>query len=219
MMRSGADAARRRRTKAMREVLQLALADARSVPWKNGRGTTLELAVWPASASFERGDYDWRLSAATVEVDGPFSAFPGCERILTVTRGAGLLLEHGGEAPRARLRRFEPYRFSGDWPTSAALVAGPVADFNVILRRARARAEVAALVLGTRRAREVLRTPQAFAHVLAGELVARVTGQEQPFELRGGDSLWLRGLAGGEEVELAGGTRETEVLLVALGGP
>ncbi|NOT30030.1 MAG: hypothetical protein HOP15_06225, partial [Planctomycetes bacterium] len=119
----------------------------------------------------------------------------------------------------ARLRRLEPYRFSGDWPTRATLVAGPVADFNVILRPERARAEVSALALGARRARELLRTTQAFVHVLAGALVARVTGEEEPFELGGGDSLWLRGLAGGEELELAGNARETELLIVALAPP
>jgi hypothetical protein len=213
MMRFGARSAEQ---KAMREVLQLGREAARRVPWKNGGGTTTELALWPAGASFERGDYAWRLSAAEVERDGPFSAFPGCERILTVTRGSGLVLEHEGAAPRARLRRLEPYRFSGDWPTHAHLVAGPIADFNVILRPERARAEVAALTLGTRRVREVLRTPQAFAHVLAGALVARATGEEEPFELDAGDSLWLRGLVGGEELELVGRAPGTELVLVAL---
>lgn len=216
MMRSGARPAEQ---KAMREVLQLRPADARVVPWKNGRGTTSEYAVWPAGSSFERGDYDWRLSATRVEAEGPFSFFPDCERILTVTSGAGLVLEHGEAAPRARLRRLEPYRFSGDWPTRAALVAGPVADFNVILRRERARADVSALALGARRARELLRSTQAFVHVLAGRLVARVTGEEEPFELGAGESLWLRGLAGGEELELAGSARETELLIVALAAP
>lgn len=203
----------------MREVLQLGPEDARRVPWKNGRGTTSEHALWPATASFERGDYDWRLSSATVESAGPFSPFPGCERILTVTSGAGLVLEHGGDAPRTRLRRMEPYRFSGDWITQATLVAGPIADFNVILRRGRARAQVAPLALGARRARELLRTPQVFAHVLGGAVVARVTGEEEPFELGPGASLWLRGLAGGEELELAGRTRESELLIVGLSGP
>ncbi len=214
MMRSGA---RRAEQKAMREVLELRAADARVVPWKNGRGTTSEYALWPENASFERNDYAWRLSAAKVEAAGPFSPFPGCERILTVTQGAGLVLEHGEAAPRARLRRLEPYRFAGDWPTQATLVSGPVTDFNVILRPERARAEVFALALGARRARETLRTPQVFVHALAGALLVRVTGEEQPFELAAGGSLWLRGLSGGEELELQGRAQASELLLVALG--
>jgi len=223
MMRSAAFRRASRPGKAMhkttREVLRLGPADARAVPWKNGRGTTSELALWPADASFERGDYDWRLSAAEVAEDGPFSSFPGCERVLTVTHGAGLTLEHGDDAPRARLRRLEPYRFSGDWSTSATLFAGPITDFNVILRRGRARAEVAALALGARRARESLRAPQVFVHVLDGALVARVTGEERPFELARRGSLWLRGLAGGEELELAGSQRASELLIVSLFAP
>lgn len=219
MMRSRARSAEEKamREVPMREVQRLEPHDARVVPWKNGRGTTTEFAVWPAGASFERGDYDWRLSAAAVVADGPFSSFPGHERILTVTSGAGLVLEHGASAPRARLRRLEPYRFSGDWETRAALVAGPVADFNVILRRERVRAEVHALALGARRTRELLRTPQAFVHVLAGAFDARVTGEEEPFELGPGASLWLRGLSGGEELELAGRVPAGELLIVALG--
>ncbi|NOT31270.1 MAG: HutD family protein, partial [Planctomycetes bacterium] len=86
----------------MREVLQLRPADARVVPWKNGRGTTSEYAVWPAGSSFERGDYDWRLSAARVEAEGPFSTFPGCERILTVTSGASSPIASRVIGPRAR---------------------------------------------------------------------------------------------------------------------
>jgi environmental stress-induced protein Ves len=202
--------------KPAREVLRLARGDARSVPWKNGRGTTTELALWPAEARFERGEFDWRLSIAPVDEPGPFSSFPGVERILTVTQGAGLVLVHGADAPRARLRRLEPYRFSGDWSTTAELPYGPITDFNVLFRPARVRAEVQALALGARRTRETLRTAHAFLHVLAGELGARVTGEEQPFELAAGESLWLRGLTGGEELALEGRTKECELVIVGL---
>lgn len=187
------------------------------MPWKNGRGTTRELALWPDGATFEREDWDWRVSAASVQADGPFSSFPGCERILVVTRGAGLRLAHeGADARAARLRPLEPYRFSGDGRTSAELVAGPVEDFNVIARRGRARAEAQALRLGARRARETLAAGHAFLHVLAGACVARVTGEEDAFELGTGDSLWLRALRGGEELELAGLEPEGVVLIATI---
>ncbi len=200
----------------MHHVLQQSHSGGPSVSWKNGCGRTTELALWPPSASFEGGDFDWRLSAAEIGANVSFSPFQGCERISTVTSGAGLVLAHGADAPRARLRRLEPYRFSGDWPTTAELVAGPVADFGVILRRGRATGDVQALRLGARRAREMLRTQQAFVYVLAGALAARVTGEEEPFELEHGDSLWLRGLSGGEELELVGAASSCELLLVGL---
>ncbi len=201
----------------MGEVLLLRPEDAPSIPWKNGRGVTRELALWPAQASFERGDYDWRISAARVEEAGPFSSFPGCERLLVVTEGAGLVLVHGERTHRARVRRLEPYRFSGEWTTTAELVGGAVSDFNVIYRPERCRPELAALSLGRRRTREPLGAGHAFAHVLAGAVAARLTGEEEPFELGPLDSLWARGLAGGEELELAGNARECAVLLVRIG--
>jgi environmental stress-induced protein Ves len=198
------------------EVRELPWSGTRPVPWKNGGGTTRELALWPESARFERGDYDWRLSTARVEEAGPFSAFAGFERILTVTEGAGLVVLHEDAAPRARVRRLEPYRFSGDWPTRAELPDGAVSDFNVILRRGRARADVQALALGRRRWRDALGLGHAFLHAVGGRLQARVTGEEEPFALGPGDSLWLRGLSGREELELTGATDGGAALLVAL---
>jgi environmental stress-induced protein Ves len=94
-------------------------------PWKNGGGVTHEIA---------REDLDgallWRLSIAEVSSDGPFSAFPGLTRILTVIEGAGLHLH----TPEGRLDALpmRPVRFSGDTPVDSRLIAGPVRDFNLI---------------------------------------------------------------------------------------
>ncbi len=201
----------------MLEVVLLAAGDARVVPWKNGRGETRELALWPEGASFERGDFDWRVSLAGVSEPGAFSSFPGFERILVVTEGAGLLLSHGDHAPRTRARALEPVRFSGDWETAAELLAGPVRDFNLIYRPGSVRAELEVLRLGARRARESLGAGQAFVHLPAGPVTARVTGEDEPIELGAQGSLWIRGLSGGEELELAGRSSATTALLVRLG--
>jgi uncharacterized protein len=199
----------------MREVLQLRAAEAKRLPWKNGRGTTEELALWPAGASLARGDFDWRISKASFDQPGPFSAFPGCERILVVTRGEGLVLEHGDHAARARVRRLEPYRFSGDWPTAAELVGGAVHDFNVIFQRERVAADVLVWRLHARRALETLEPGHAFLHVLTGSLVARVGGEEEPFELAVGESLWARALAREEALEVHG-SDDAEAVLVRI---
>lgn len=199
---------------AVREVLHLTRKDARRVPWRNGRGVTEELALWPAAASFERGDFDGRISRARVDEPGPFSTYPGFERLIVVTAGAGLVLDHGGAAPRARLRSLEPYRFQGEWPTTAEPVSGPVTDFNVLVRRESARAEIEVLRLGARSARVALPGRQAFAHVAAGRVRARVTGEDEPFELESGESLWLSDLAGGEELDGRGLAADAVVLLV-----
>jgi len=177
---------------------------------------TRELARWPARSSLDRADFDWRVSTADVREDGPFSGFPGLERLLVVTHGEGLLLRHGGDAPRARLRRMEPYRFDGGWSTEARLVGGPVADFNLMFRPGRVRAEVQALRLGERRTREELPAGHAFVHVPSGGVGLRLTGEEERFELGAGDSLWVRGLRGGEELDASGATPDAELILVRL---
>lgn len=200
----------------MRQVVQLLPDDARRIPWRNGRGFTDELALAPPGASFERGDFTWRISRATLAEGGPFSSFPGFERVLVIVAGDGLVLAHGDSAPRARLRLGEPYRFSGSWTTTAELIGGAVADFNVIYRPELVRAEVQPLRLGTRRSRESLAGGDAFLHVLTGSLKARVTGEELPYELAAGGSLWGAQLKVGDELELSGTADGTFALLVRL---
>jgi environmental stress-induced protein Ves len=200
----------------MREIQHLRLADARRRPWKNGRGTTVELALWPAGSDFERGTFQWRISRARVEAAGPFSSFPGFERVLLATSGAGLELAHGELAPRARLRALEPYRFSGDWPTSAELLGGPVDDFNVVARRGAWEADVQVLRLGLRRAREAPAAEHALAHLVRGSARGRVSGEDEPYALETGDTLWVRGLGASDELDLAGASEDALVLLVRL---
>jgi environmental stress-induced protein Ves len=199
-----------------RAVLHLTARDAREVPWKNGRGVTRELAIWPEDASFEHGDFEWRISTSGVDAAGPFSTFAGFERLLVVTRGDGILLAHGDEAPRARLRPLEPYRFAGGWPTTCELVRGPIADFNVIWRASEWRAEVDASRLGKRRRLETIGPGHALAHVVAGRVVARVSGEEEPFELGVGESLWVQGLAQEAEIDLRGTSEDAVVLLAQI---
>jgi environmental stress-induced protein Ves len=202
----------------MREVLHRSASDSRRMPWKNGRGVTEELAIWPDSARFDRGDFEWRIAKARVDESGPFSTFPGCERILVVLDGAGLVLAHGSSAPRARVRPLEPYRFDGEWPTTAELVSGPVTDCGLLVRRGRA-ADVEVARLRARRARETVGPGHAFLHALAGSVTVRIPREEDPFELAPGESVWLRGLAEEEELDLAGGHAESLALIVRVGAP
>ena len=59
------------------------------MPWKNGAGTTAEIAIEPAGADFREGKFAWRLSSARIEDENQFSQFPGYDRILTVLSGEG----------------------------------------------------------------------------------------------------------------------------------
>ncbi|MCY2959234.1 MAG: HutD family protein [Planctomycetota bacterium] len=199
-----------------RQILWRTSSDSQRVPWRNGRGVTEQLAIWPEGSSFERGDFDWRISKARVEESGPFSHFAGFERILLVTEGAGLVLSLGESAPRSRLRPLEPYRFAGEWPTRADLVAGPVADFNVLTRRGVVSADAQVSRIGARRMWESMGPGHAFVHVLAGSATVRAPREEEPFELAPAESVWARELGSEEEFEIAGGSPATLVVILRI---
>ena len=103
-------------------------------PWKNGGGTTAEVAVHPPGAGFE--DFDWRISMADVAADGPFSTFLGIDRTLVLIEGRAVDLRV--EGTERRLDADSPIlAFPGEAATSARLVEGPVRDLNVMTRRGR----------------------------------------------------------------------------------
>ncbi|SOB80243.1 HutD/Ves family protein [Streptomyces sp. 1331.2] len=107
--------------------------------WLNGGGVTREVAGFPAGAGLEK--FDWRVSLADVASAGPFSPFPGIDRVITLVAGAGMALTVDGveqlvDAP------YRPFAFSGDATTDCRLLGGPVVDFNVMTRRGRVEATV-----------------------------------------------------------------------------
>ncbi|MCX7318304.1 MAG: HutD family protein [Hyphomicrobiales bacterium] len=106
--------------------------DYRTMPWKNGMGSTTEIAISPADATLD--DFDWRISMAHVASDGPFSSFATIDRTLLVLEGNGIDLSVDARAP-VRIDRDTIHSFPGDQPTAARLVAGPITDLNVMTRR------------------------------------------------------------------------------------
>jgi environmental stress-induced protein Ves len=110
-------------------------SDCLTTPWKNGGGSTTEIAAEPAGASLDT--FDWRISMASVAADGPFSEFPDIDRTLAVVKGDGLILTIGNNAPLMLERGSDPISFPGDVATSARLIAGEIVDLNVMTRRRR----------------------------------------------------------------------------------
>ncbi|CUR61645.1 conserved hypothetical protein [metagenome] len=92
-------------------------------PWANGGGTTRELLV--------ADDGSWRISLADIGSDGPFSAFPGRRRLLTVVDGPVLGLDVDGETHVVEPHR--PFAFSGDAVVEASVPEGPVRALNVVV--------------------------------------------------------------------------------------
>ncbi|MEE1620023.1 HutD/Ves family protein [Zafaria sp. Z1313] len=102
-------------------------SSARPERWRNGGGTTRVLL---AAEADDAGARPWRISLADVDRAGPFSAFDGCERVLTVVEGELLLLTVQGR--EQGLERHRPFRFDGGAPASATLPTGSVRNLNVI---------------------------------------------------------------------------------------
>jgi uncharacterized protein len=108
--------------------------DQPRVRWRNDGGWTRDIA----RGSPDEHGFSWRISIADVEVDGPFSVFEGCERLLVLLDGPGMDLVRVDGAEPMRLRPGAPRaRFAGEDVITAELLRGPTADFNVIWDRSR----------------------------------------------------------------------------------
>ena len=101
----------------------------RVMPWKNGGGTTTEIFVSQTMG----GDFDWRVSIASVKSDGPFSVFTGIDRHIMLLEGNGMTLDVDGQGAVA-LQKLLPFSFSGDAHVTGTLADGPVKDFNLMVR-------------------------------------------------------------------------------------
>jgi hypothetical protein len=109
-------------------------SDYRVMPWRNGGGSTTEIAIDPPGSGLGDGFF-WRVSLADVAQDGPFSRFPGYDRHIMLIAGKGMSLNANENGRFALDAPYKPVRFSGDWPVQAFLASGPVRDFNLMVRR------------------------------------------------------------------------------------
>jgi environmental stress-induced protein Ves len=128
-------------------MIVLSAADYITVPWKNGGGLTREILKMPQAA--DAVAFDWRLSLATIERPGPFSAFEDYDRTLVLVQGAGVELDFGPHG-RTSLRALgQSAAFDGGWATSCTLIDGPSSDLNLIVSRARAETRAAVVRVAT----------------------------------------------------------------------
>jgi len=124
---------------APEQVRLLSAAERRAVPWKNRGGVTSQVAVHPQGAGLE--DFDWRISCAQVNSTGPFSSFPGIDRIIVILEGELSLAVEGREAV-VLTPESAPWAFPGDALTSGGPLTDTVQDLNVMTRRGRCSARV-----------------------------------------------------------------------------
>lgn len=103
----------------------------RPMPWRNGRGSTLEIAREPTAGE----EFAWRLSLADIERNSEFSAYPGYSRALVLVAGNNLRLRFRGHGHYSLNPAKRGTRFEGDWQTHCAVPKGPCTDLSLIVRK------------------------------------------------------------------------------------
>lgn len=178
-------------------------AELKAQPWRNGGGVTREVAQGRLSAAgagagpavrvqdtaptqdtawVQDAAWDWRVSIAELTKAGPFSHFPGMDRVLTVIEGDLLLLQvDGAEHP---LEKYRPFRFSGDADSAGALPTGDIRNLNVIARNGAYKGYTSIIELSKKRAHPVFEGQ--FGILLQGQAtVGRGTAGSGPDEPAG----------------------------------
>jgi environmental stress-induced protein Ves len=121
--------------------------DREPTPWKNGQGSTREIARRLLGVRGPR--FVWRLSVSDIVRDADLATFKGVERSATLVHGEGLTLDVSGESHE--LERFQPFRFDAEASTRARLSHGPVSMLNVFTVSARMSARVQVVELSAER--------------------------------------------------------------------
>ena len=143
-------------------------AELKAQPWLNGGGSTRVL-----EADAPGSDFGWRISIASVDQAGPFSALPGIDRVITLIEGEFLLLEVDGA--EHGLEKYRPFRFSGDSAVSGEPV-GSSTDLNVMTRRGAFQGFTTVLELSKKRPHPVF--PGQWAVLLQGAATVSVPGPD-----------------------------------------
>lgn len=169
----------------MSVVTRLGPRDFRRQPWKNGGGTTTELAVHPSS-----GRPLWRVSIADVSASGPFSDFSGYERTIMLLEGDGMRLALDGAPDVVIDRAYAPFRFDGAAKCHCTLIGGAVRDMNLMVDRTVARGAIEVVTGKDLRAR-TFTSAWTLLHTLAGRAHVAFEGME--YALATGELLRIDG--------------------------
>ncbi len=158
-------------------------AQFKQIPWKNGKGTTTELAI---NEGGTLDDFDWRLSIASVVEDGEFSDFSGYWRNLVLISGNGISLQHthNRETKTDDLSELlQISSFDGGSITRGKLVNNKITDFNIMAKIGEYKAEVSTYT--TKEKVKITPCDLCFVYSLANELsitTANKSSQQTPAE-------------------------------------
>jgi len=168
-----------------------------SMPWRNGAGTTQEIARAPAQAE----PFVWRLSLASLRAGGAFSSYPGYQRAVVLVEGHGFRLDIKDARAQILCARGEHALFAGAAQTHCDLLDGPCTDLSLMVREPGAINAIARLSIdGT----QALRISSGMLHalfVLRGAIECRALVPSMPecapaahqYALHSNDTLVIRG--------------------------
>lgn len=194
------------------KIRHLTQSDYRVMPWKNHRGTTTEVFIFPENSSVQDDSYLWRVSSAAIASSCPFSQFLGFDRTVLLLEGESMALNHDCVDHPQVVKRMVPYRFKGEWQTTCEIADQAVQDFNLIVRRGKAVADLQVLQVTPLQTKIPVQSLQALIFCVSGELEISCLGSQK--KLGHYESLLIEqdSLAEGESA------RSPEVLLMrALG--
>lgn len=154
-------------------VTYLPSSDYVAMPWRNGAGTTHEIAIDDSPGESE-APFLWRLSMADLAGDGPFSEIADVDRILVLLEGEDVQLTIAGAEPEP-LAEHTAIAFPGDIPTSLTMAPGSGRDLNLMWDRTRVQGTVDILNIG-----DTLQIEEhiAFAIALGTSATIEVDGDE-----------------------------------------
>ncbi len=159
------------------------------MPWKNGGGTTAEIAIEPQGALLGSLDYLWRASLATIEKDGFFSIFPEIDRTLVPLEGATVALTFNN-GPENLLKAYELVSFRGEDRVYCSIIPNDQAsiayDFNLMVRRGACEGQIVVV----REAMEFKSVQDALVFAARGNVRFKSNGAY--WSLRAGDAALIR---------------------------
>jgi uncharacterized protein len=105
-----------------------------STPWKNGLGTTRQLAIHPFGS--DANAFEWRISIAALRGAAPFSSFAGVERCLAMLEGE-LTLVRPAQPDITLTPASPPLTFSGSESITGRVETSDALDLNLMYRPSR----------------------------------------------------------------------------------
>jgi environmental stress-induced protein Ves len=174
----------------MLKIRHLRPADYKVMPWKNHRGTTEEIAIFPEGSNHIAESFEWRVSSAMIASSCSFSQFLGFDRTIVILDGEGIALNHDCVESPQPLKRLVPYQFKGEWQTTCEITDRAVRDFNLMTRRGQVSADLEVLTLGAQVVTKEISSEDTLLFCVAGQLIASGDGFEE--KLSPSETLLIR---------------------------